>query len=49
MYRSTEPDPAQRRAAAEYRFAMITRDYHRLPPVHDSWWQRRRKAHHHVG
>jgi hypothetical protein len=46
MYEPTNPDPAERRAAAEYRFALITRDYRRLRPGRASWWQRRRKAEH---
>jgi hypothetical protein len=44
MYRRTETDPAARRTAAEYRFALITRDYRRLPRVSDDWWWERRTA-----
>jgi hypothetical protein len=44
MYTRTEPNPADRRAAAEYRFALITRDYRRLRSVSPSWWPSRRGA-----
>jgi hypothetical protein len=44
MYRRTEPDPAERRAAADYRFALITRDYRRLRPDTESRWERRGRS-----
>jgi len=44
MYRRTEPDPAERRTAADYRFALITRDYRRLRPDAEGWWERRRRS-----
>lgn len=42
MYEFTVPDPAERRAVAEYRLALLTRDYRRLRPVRTGWWPRRR-------
>jgi hypothetical protein len=44
MYRHTETDPGQRRTAADYRFAVLTRDYRNLPPVSDDWWWERRST-----
>jgi hypothetical protein len=49
MYEFTVRDPAERRAAVEYRVALITRDYRRLRPVQASWWQRRRRNDRAVG
>ena len=44
MYRHTQTDPEQRRTAADYRFAVLTRDYRHLPPVSADWWWERRST-----